>query len=107
MPIEGLAIATILGMGLVTFATRAGGLWLMRFIPPTRRVETFLRHLASSVLVALLTGAAVRGDVAAWCAIIVSAVTMITTRRAFLAIGAGMASAALVRFALAGAPLTG
>jgi uncharacterized membrane protein len=95
-----IALATVVGMGLVTFLTRAGGLWLMRFIPPTRKVERFLRHMASSVVIALLAGAAVRGDPAALAAIAVAGGTMVATGRSFLAIAAGMLAAALWRLAM-------
>jgi uncharacterized membrane protein len=102
MTADMIALATVVGMGVVTFATRAGGLWLMRLIPPTRTVDRFLRHLASSVVVALLAGAAARGDPAAWAAIFVSFAVMAVTGRSFAAIAAGMAAAALWRFAAGG-----
>lgn len=51
------ALATILGMALVTYATRAGGLWLMGRITPTPRVERWLRHLPGAILAAIVAPA--------------------------------------------------
>jgi len=46
--------ATILGMALITYATRAGGLWLMGRVQPTPRLERWLRSLPGAILVALV-----------------------------------------------------
>lgn len=92
-----LALAVAIGMGVITCATRAGGLWVMRFVPRTRQVEVFLRHLAGSVLVALLAGGVVRGDAGTWAAIAASVAAMAATRQAFVAIGAGMLAAVAAR----------
>jgi uncharacterized membrane protein len=55
MPID--ATVAILGMAVATYATRAGGLWLLRFVTPSPRVEAWLQHLPGSVLVALIAPA--------------------------------------------------
>ena len=36
------SVLTILGMALATYATRAGGLWLMGYVKPSPRVERWL-----------------------------------------------------------------
>ena len=51
---ETLTILTILGMALVTYATRAGGFWLMGLVTPSPRVETWLKQIPGAVLVALI-----------------------------------------------------
>lgn len=51
-------LTTILGMALVTYATRAGGLWLMGRVRPTPRIEAWLRHLPGAILAALIAPAA-------------------------------------------------
>ena len=48
------ALLTILGMAVAGYATRAGGLWLMRFVPSSPRVEAWLQHLPGTVLIALI-----------------------------------------------------
>lgn len=55
------ALLTILGMAVASYATRAGGLWLMRFVTPSPRVEAWLRHIPGAVLVALIAPAVVAG----------------------------------------------
>ncbi len=94
MTLDLVPLATVLGMALVTLGTRLGGAWMMSFVPLTRRLQVFLRHLASSVMVAVVVGAAARGDVAAWLAIIASTIVMVVLRNTFAAIVAGMATAA-------------
>lgn len=50
--------ATILGMALLTYATRAGGLWLMGRITTTPRLDAWLRSLPGAILAALVAPAA-------------------------------------------------
>lgn len=54
MEIEATTFFTILGMALVTYVTRAGGLWLMSRISPSRRLEAGLRQIPGAVLTALI-----------------------------------------------------
>ena len=85
------------GMALITYATRAGGLWVMDYVPLSPRVEAFLRHMASSVIVAIIVTTAWRGDIAMRFAIAVSVAVMLATRHTTAALAAGMAAAALFR----------
>lgn len=50
----GDVILTLLGMALVTYATRAGGHWLMSRIPHSPAVERWLQYLPGAVLVAII-----------------------------------------------------
>lgn len=90
-------LLVIAAMALVTYATRAGGIWFMGFMPVTPRVEAFLRYLAGSVLVALLVPAVVRGGSVAYIAVGVSVAAMLVTRRTLLSMAAGVVAAALFR----------
>ncbi len=45
---------TILGMALVTYATRIGGFWLVNRIKLSARVERGLQYLPGTVLVSLI-----------------------------------------------------
>lgn len=94
---EGAALLAIAGMALVTYATRAGGVLLMGLVPITPRVEAFLRHLSSSVLVALVVPAALKGDPAALVAVAAAGLVMAVTRQMIAAMAAGVAGAALLR----------
>jgi len=48
------ALLTILGMALVTYLTRAGGLWLMGHIPLSSRLKEWLEYLPGTILVAII-----------------------------------------------------
>ena len=50
----------ILIMALVTLATRWGGVFIMAFVPISRRVQQFIRAMSGSVLIALLAPLAAR-----------------------------------------------
>ena len=51
---EALTRITILGMALVTYATRAGGFWLMGLVTPSPRIEAWLKQIPGAVLVAII-----------------------------------------------------
>jgi uncharacterized membrane protein len=100
----GNALLVIAAMTLVTYATRAGGIWFMGFMPMTSRVEAFLRYLAGSVLVALLVPAVMRGGMAAFVAVGVSLTAMLIIRRSLPSMAIGVVAAALFRAFVEGAP---
>lgn len=60
------ALVAIIGMGLATYATRAGGFWLMSHVTFSRRLERFLQQSAGGVLIAIVVAAAMKGDAAMW-----------------------------------------
>jgi uncharacterized membrane protein len=90
-------LIAIVGMALITYATRAGGLWVMGYVPLSPRVESFLRHMASSVIVAIIVTQAWRGDWAMRAAIVVSVAVMLMFRNTTAALAAAMAAAAMWR----------
>jgi len=49
-----MALLTILGMALVTYATRAGGLILMSRVTLSPRIAAWLRHIPGAVLVSIV-----------------------------------------------------
>jgi uncharacterized membrane protein len=101
-PTSASTLAAVAGMALITYATRAGGLWLMGLVPVSARVESFLRHMASSVIVAIVAATAWRGDVAMRAAIVVSVAVMAATRSTTAALAAGVGAAAAWRATLGG-----
>ena len=95
---EGPMLLAILGMALVTYLTRAGGVLLMGIVPVTDRIAAFLRHLSSSVLVALVVPALLeRRDPAACVAVGVTVLVMVLTRQLVAAMLGGITAAALLR----------
>jgi uncharacterized membrane protein len=91
------AALAIGGMAVITYLTRAGGLWAMDHLPVSPRVESFLRHMASSVIVAIVVTTAWRGDWGMRVAIPVSVLVVLATRSTTAALGAAMVAAGLWR----------
>ncbi len=58
------AIVAICGMALVTYATRAGGIWLMARVSPTPRVAAWLRALPGTTLTAIVVPTALQSGLA-------------------------------------------
>lgn len=92
-----MALAAILGMAVVTYITRAGGFWLMGHVTITPRIERFLRHMAGGVLIAIVTAAAMNGDIAMWIGLGAVLAIMLPLRRPMTAILIGVAIAAALR----------
>lgn len=62
MGVSGSAWVAILGMALVTYGLRAGGLWLMGRVTPSPWIDAWLRHIPGAVMVAIVAPAvAARG----------------------------------------------
>lgn len=91
------ALAAILIMALVTYLTRAGGVFVMSRVPIGPKVERFINAMAGSVLVAVITPMAAQGDWGARLALVATLVVMLATRKALAAITAGILAAALWR----------
>mgnify|MGYP001218798872 CR=1 FL=1 len=91
------ALLIVFAMTLVTYGTRAGGIFLVGFVPMSARLEAFLRYLAGSVLVAIVVPATVRGGAAAYVAVAVAIAGMLVLRKALPAIALGILAAALWR----------
>lgn len=93
-------LLVILAMALLTFATRIGGFWIMRFMRVTPALEAFLRYLSGSVLVAILAPAVLAGGAAALLATAVAVAIAARTRNVLLAMTGGVSAAAILRAVL-------
>ncbi|TCK28814.1 putative membrane protein [Ancylobacter aquaticus] len=91
------SLLVVFAMALVTYATRAGGIFLVGFVPMSTRAEAFLRYLAGSVLVALVVPATVRGGPEGYVAVGVAILGTLVLRKALPAIALGILAAALWR----------
>lgn len=87
----------ILIMALVTLATRWGGVFIMAFVPISRRVQQFIRAMSGSVLIALLAPLAAQGDGGTKLALLVTAGVALVLKKPLPAISAGIVAAALFR----------
>ena len=97
MQSETLTLLTILGMALVTYATRAGGFWLMGLVTPSPRVETWLKQLPGAVLVALIAPTILASSIAETLAAIATVLVAIRTKNVLIAMLVGVATVALSR----------
>jgi len=93
-------VIAILGMMAATHLTRAGGYWLMGYVSLTPRVRRMLEASPGAVIVATVLPLVAR-DGAAAAAVMTGAVVMYFLRRDYIAVFAGMAAAAALRFAVA------
>src|SRR5579859_251929 len=97
---SGDALLAILGMALVTYATRSGGLWLMGRVALTPRMESWLRHVPGAILVAIVAPGIVTGGLAAVGASVVTALVAALTKQLLPAMVAGVALFALLQAVL-------
>ena len=97
MPSETLTILTILGMALVTYATRAGGFWLMGLVTPSPRIETWLKQIPGAVLVAIIAPTVLASSVAETLAAVATVLVAIRTKNVLIAMLVGVATVALLR----------
>ena len=87
----------IAAMAAVTFAIRAGGFWLMDYVPLTRRGHSILNALPGAVIASIILPLAVRGGTAATVAVVTALTVMALRRNDLLAVVCGMGAAAFVR----------
>jgi uncharacterized membrane protein len=90
-------VFVVLGMALVTYATRAGGLWLMARVKPSPRLEAGLRQMPGAVLAALIAPLAWSGGTAERLALVATAIVAARTRSILLSLATGVASVWMLR----------
>lgn len=100
MTSETLTILTILGMTLVTYATRAGGFWLMGLVTPSPRIEAWLKQIPGAVLVALIAPTILASSIAETLAAVATVLVAIRTKNVLIAMLVGVATVASLRLIL-------
>jgi branched-subunit amino acid transport protein len=91
------AIATILGMAIVTIAIKASGLLLADRLPREGFAAAWLRHIPGAVLAALVAPAIVTGNPPELIAAVATAAVFIATRNLFFAMASGVLAIYLAR----------
>jgi uncharacterized membrane protein len=94
---EPRALAAILGMALVTYATRTGGVWLLGRARPSRLRTAWLNQLPGAILVALVAPAVLAAGRAGFIAGVCAALVAARTRNIALALVAGIVALQVVR----------
>ncbi|HEY7833202.1 MAG TPA: AzlD domain-containing protein [Ktedonobacterales bacterium] len=97
MRIDPVAFMAITGMGLATYATRAGGFWLMGRVPIAPGVERWLAAVPGAILVAIVAPLVLASGPAGWLAVAGTALVAARTGNLLLAIAAGVALASVLR----------
>ena len=100
MQSETLTLITIMGMALVTYATRAGGFWLMGLVTPSPRIEAWLRQIPGAVLVAIIAPSVLASSLAETLAALATILVAIRTKNVLIAMLVGVATVAILRLVL-------
>lgn len=91
----------IIAMAATTYMMRAGGFWMMRYVPLTPRVRRMLEASPGAVIVATVLPIIMREGLPALVAVFVGGAVMLLWRRDYLAVAAGMVAAAGLRAVMA------
>jgi uncharacterized membrane protein len=93
-------LVAILLMGIVTYALRAGGYWLMGRVTISPRVEAALAYLPGAVITALVVPSALGAGVPGVAGVLAVALVMWKRPNLLLALIAGIGTVVLLRNAL-------
>ena len=89
----------LFALTLASFACRAGGFWLMRFVTVTPRLRTTLAAAPLAVMLGIVTPAALHGGLPEIAGLAATFLTMYLWRRDLVATFVGVGAVALCRFA--------
>jgi len=92
-----LFAVTILLMTLVTYFTRAGGLFVVSRLTPTPRVRAFLNHVPASILVAIIVPSLADKGPAEFISAAVTVAAAACTRNLLLSLLAGLLCVSALR----------
>lgn len=95
--VEPVNLAVILAMGLITYALRAGGFLMMRWLPQGGRVEAWLKAVPGAVLISIVAPALLSHGLPGALGIGASLAVMRLFRQDLLAVLAGVVTVALAR----------
>src|SRR4051812_38093793 len=98
MPIRPEILGAIFAMGVVSYACRAGGFFLMRYVSLTPRVQAWLQAIPISIVGAILGPVAFNGGPPEWAGFAVAILLMWWTEQDFLGVFGAIAAVALVRW---------
>ena len=95
--IEPATVGVVLAMAVVTYATKAGGLWLVGRLELAERTEIALEVLPGVIVVSIVAGELVAGGPTEWLGAAVVALVVWKTDRLPLALIAGVGAVAVLR----------
>lgn len=97
MTVHPSALVLILLMGVVTYALRAGGYWLMGRVTLSPRMEAGLAYLPGAVITALVVPSAIEAGWPGIAGLVAVAIVMRRWNNLFLALVAGIGAVWLMR----------
>ncbi|MBN8940245.1 MAG: AzlD domain-containing protein [Rhizobiales bacterium] len=100
MSVDPAFLPLLLAMALASFACRASGFWLMRFIPVTPRLEAALKATPVAVMAGIVVPVAMRGQPGELVALGMVGLAMRLTGNDLVAALAGVATLAAWRAAV-------
>ncbi|MFC6717470.1 AzlD family protein [Natrialbaceae archaeon GCM10025810] len=100
LSLDPLVVAVILGMAVVTYLTKIGGLWILSRVEVSERLEAGLSVLPGAIVIAILGPELAEGGPAEWGAAGLVVLIMWRTENILLALVAGVVSVVLFRAVL-------
>ncbi|RQG98568.1 AzlD family protein [Natrarchaeobius oligotrophus] len=97
LSLDPFVVAVILAMAAVTVVTKVGGIWLVRHVELSERLEAGFSVLPGAIVIAVLGPELAAGGPAEWGAGAVVLVVMWRTESILLALCAGVAGVVLLR----------
>jgi uncharacterized membrane protein len=91
------ALAAILLMGLASYACRAGGFFLMRYVTVTPRVEAWLKAIPVALIGAILGPIAANGGPPEWLGLATAVLVMKFIGNDFISVVASVAVVVVTR----------
>ncbi|WP_226005496.1 AzlD family protein [Natrinema salinisoli] len=95
--LDPLVVGVILAMTLVTALTKVGGLWLLRRIEVSERLEAGLSVLPGAIVIAILAPELATGGPAEWSAAGIVVLVMWRTESILLSLCGGVGAVVLFR----------
>jgi uncharacterized membrane protein len=97
MPIRPDVLAAIAALGVLSYACRAAGFFLMRYVAITPRVEAWLRAMPIALIGAIVGPVAIKGGPPEWLGLGAAIGLMRATGNDFVAVGGAVALVAGAR----------
>lgn len=97
MAIDPLTLLTIALMAIVTYATRAGGLWMAARLSLSGRAEAWLGHIPGAILVSIIAPTVLTSGLPEALAAVAVVVVALRTGSLLAAMGSGVAVVLVLR----------
>mgnify|MGYP002762583879 CR=1 FL=1 len=96
-PLDPFVVAVIVCMSVVTYATKAGGLWLLSRINVSDRVKSGLEMLPGAIVISIFRPELISAGPAEWSSAAVVLLVMWRTENVLLALLCGVAAVLIFR----------